>query len=465
MMEFEARFTEEATVEIVHSPVSHRDRAAWILPKLVLGLWVILVALAVGRGFLALSPNHAGCYHIFADAARHWQAEQDLYDRARPRSVEVFRNCPSVAVMLSPLAWLPVVWGNIALRIIGLAVLLPALWWWSRLVLAGTREAEPDLPMRRAWFFLLVAGLCNNSLMDIQLNVLTLGLLIVTVAAVARERWNLAAIACALTVCAKAYPLALGLCLAVLYPRRFAGRWVAAMACCLALPFAFGEPSYVLHQYDEWLRFGLNARYHENHFQDVQQMCLCWGAPMTRQVYQLLGAIIGSGVGLVCLVLRRRSSGERMPLLPVFAMCSAWMMAFGPATEATTYILLAPAVAAATVNAWARRGYLWHRSALTISCGLLTLTQIELIFPIDQPLHRIGAQSVAAVLFLAAMALAALRASWKKSQMPPRAIPCGPGRQGRPTPYPWYAQRPQTRGRPEAARATDSIVMAANAAP
>ena len=83
------------------------------------------------------------------------------------------------------------------------------------------------------------------TLMDVQLNLITIGFILIALAAAAESRWNTAALAVSLACCLKVYPASLALVLAVVYPRRFALRWAAAMALCLLLPFLFQRPGYV----------------------------------------------------------------------------------------------------------------------------------------------------------------------------------------------------------------------------
>src|SRR5438876_1142030 len=71
--------------------------------------------------------------------------------------------------------------------------------------------------------------------------------------AVARDdHWTSAAGWLAGATLIKGYPLALALVLSVLFPRRFAWRFAAALALGLALPFAGGRPAAVVAQYGSW---------------------------------------------------------------------------------------------------------------------------------------------------------------------------------------------------------------------
>jgi hypothetical protein len=370
--------------------------------RLALMVWAILAFLAIGRAALYHLPRHQGCYLVFADAGRHWLAGEDLYDRERPESRVVFRYSPLVAACLAPLAWLPDLLGCACLRAVSVVAFLTSLWWWSCTALPRSCTGE-----MRAGFFLLCAAMANNSFLDVQLNLLTASMLLLTMAAVSTERWSVAAVTVSLACCLKAYPIALALLLAVLFPRRFAGRFVLALAMCLALPFALQEPGYVWRQYQDWVHWGLNQRLGNElsrSYQDLMCWCRTWLVPIDRTTYVWLEIAGGGGIAALCVWQRRRGVPGQELLNYVFALACAWMMVLGPATESTTYVLLAPAVAAAAVAAWVTPRSLGIRLALVGCCILLAATELELMFPLGNPLRHLGTQPFATLLFVAAVA-------------------------------------------------------------
>jgi hypothetical protein len=76
------------------------------------------------------------------------------------------------------------------------------------------------------------------------------------------------------------------------------------------------------------------------------------------------------------------------------------MTTFGPATEARTYVALAPLVALATVRAWTKEPPFWSRQLTFAVLSIFVLSQLQLIFPLNKPLFRIGALPVAALLLV-----------------------------------------------------------------
>src|SRR5262249_5574727 len=84
----------------------------------------------------------------------------------------------------------------------------------------------------------------------------------------------------------------------------------------------------------------------------------------------------------------------------VFGLCSIWMTAFGPATEARTYVALAPLVALAMVRAWAKELPFWARQLTFVVFSIFVLAQLQLIFRLNKPLFRTGGLPLATLLLL-----------------------------------------------------------------
>src|SRR5207249_8128952 len=139
--------------------------------RLALMAWIIIAILALGRAALIAHPHHRGCYDIFAGAGRHWLTGQDLYSPCP--GLAVFRYSPLVAALLTPLGLLPDMLGSALLRLINLCVYLIAFAWWTRAAVPLRLAAG-----QRAALWLLVVPLSVHSLIDVQTNALTVGLLL-----------------------------------------------------------------------------------------------------------------------------------------------------------------------------------------------------------------------------------------------------------------------------------------------
>jgi hypothetical protein len=375
-------------------------RSRWVLLAQI--LWSILIFLTVGRAALYhLSSAHRGSYIVFADGGRHWLHGEPVYDSVNPNSLIVFRYSPLTAVSCVPYAFVSEPVGSALLRALSVAVFGLGFWSWTRTVLP-----RPDQRDLRAMAWLLCLGMICVSMMEVQLNLLTIGFILMALAAAHAQRWNLAAVAISLACCLKIYAIALPLVLVVAYPRRFAGRWLMAMLACFALPFLFQRPEYVWSQYCDWIQWGLNSRLPQGlGFQDFKLICKLYLLPLDNRTYQILEVFSGAAIAGICLLrrLQGRSVREFIPIAG--ALCVAWMMAFGPATEPLTYVQLAPLVAVAAVLAWSSPSRIWYRAIVTLAAVVLMLCQFQLVLPLHKPLQYIAAQPIAAILFMIASAL------------------------------------------------------------
>src|SRR5262249_32951527 len=154
---------------------------------------------------------------------------------------------PLVAGLLVPISFLPVILSSPLWVLLNAAVLLAALFYWQRAV-SATRFSFAILA-------LLVLPLALASLHNGQCNSLVIGLVIAGVAAAAGERWNWATFFIALATFLKLYPVAVGLLLVALYPRKLAVRMAIALGLGVLLPFLMQHPAYVLHQYGDWVAY------------------------------------------------------------------------------------------------------------------------------------------------------------------------------------------------------------------
>jgi hypothetical protein len=367
-----------------------RDRRGGrdLLRRLVVFLWLGTLLLVCGRGLVAARAHSV--YPIFAGAARHWLAGANLYQPTE----EPYRYSPLVAVLLVPFSLLPDGLGGVAWRLLNAGVFLGAVGWWSRAVFG------PGSGSRQTLLFLLILPLSVGSLNNGQSNALVVGLLLAAVASVSSGRWRLAAGCTALATLFKLYPIAVGLLLAVAYPRRFAGRLVLALALGLALPFALQEPRYVQSQYAGWL-YQLQTDHRQNlpvelWYRDFRLLCHSCGVPLGDSGYAAVQLLAAAGIAAVT-VAGRRAGWDRQRLLRTsFALACCWMTLLGPATESCTYILLAPALAGALLDGW--RGPWWLRGGLLAGYGLLVAAQVAVWFPFGRQVHTAGPQPMGALL-------------------------------------------------------------------
>jgi hypothetical protein len=367
--------------------------------RLAVLLWLGVI-LAVS-GVALVQPRRHTVYPIFANAGRNWLDRRDLYGKLRPE-LDVYRYSPAVAALFAPLASMSDALGGALWRLLSAGVYVAALLWWTR---AGLPRALT--PAQRAGLFLLALPLSVPSLHNGQSNVLVLGLLLAAVTAATVERWNLAACCLAAACLFKVYPLVVGLLLALLCPRRFATRWVAAAAAGLALPFLLQEPGYVAGQYHDWLASVWGDRRDDRPvltaYRDLRLLCRVWLTPLGPRTYTLLQVVAGAVIAVVCLACRRAGWPARRLLPVLFILGCCWMTAFGPATESPTYTLLAPGLAWTLLDAWLEERHILIRATVAVGAALFVAAQVALWFPQGASFGSLGPQPLAALLLFAAV--------------------------------------------------------------
>jgi hypothetical protein len=326
-------------------------------PVAARNVWVcVILGLAIHAFCL---PSSHTVYDIYVGAARRWLAGEDLYIRTR----DYYRYSPLFAVVLTPLAVLPDGASAALWKIINSTIFVLSLRAWAGR-LSPRRLSSNEL----AALLLLALPLAMHSLYNGQANLLMLGSLLFGMVAAAEGKWNRAALWIAWATLIKGYPLALAMILMVLFPRQFAGRFIASLAAGLLLPFASVKPAVVAMQYQSWwhhLRDSTEIM--RERLRSIDQLFVIYGHPLSDRTFAVLGALAGAAVMLVCMVIARRSSSRGETVFRIFLWFSLWGLLFGPATESCTYVMAAPAITWALVEAWHRRAWWPERAMLVVS--------------------------------------------------------------------------------------------------
>ena len=140
-----------------------------------------------------------------------------------------------------------------------------------------------------------------------QANPLVEGLLLFAIAAVYIERWNSAAVCVAIATYFKIYPIAVGLLICVIAPRRFSWRMLVALLLLLLIPFLFQHWSYVSSQYHAWIA----TRTSDDRRQwPIEKLPLdlwflihwVWHLPIPPKIYSLIQLGTAGALALFCAV-------------------------------------------------------------------------------------------------------------------------------------------------------------------
>ena len=373
--------------------IEFRRPANW--PRIVLCAWLLTLAIIAGRVAWQGDEKHS-VYPAYAKAAQHWLAGADLYTEDNLS----FRYSPLFASGFVPLAALPPRVGSVLWRLLNAAVYLGGFWWWMRRALPRDFNAE-----WRAKLFLIALPLAAVSLNNGQANPLMTGLLLAAFAAAGASRWTLASIFLAAAFYLKLYPLAAALLLVVLYPRRMIWRLGIAIPATGAACFLLQTPGYVMRQFASWfaylrndLRLDLAP---EAAYRDLRLLLNITGLAPSHLVYFLLQMLAAAAFAAACW--RRRDAPRREALTLAYTWSACWILLFGPATESSTYILVAPVLAWQIAKLWSEPSPFWPRALIAAAAALLAFALIAGWFPHTTRMHALGLHPLAMLCLLAAI--------------------------------------------------------------
>jgi Glycosyltransferase family 87 len=363
--------------------------------KVAWAVWTVVLVVVVLRPLLL---SHRGTsFDTYQLAGSRWLRGEDVYSQWMG-----FVYSPLVAAFFAPLAWLPVSLANILWRILNAALLLGGLAAILKTHLfAGIAEKNFGL------LFILQAPLAIGNIDISQANPLVEGLLLLAIAAVYTERWNSAAICVGIATYFKIYPVAVGLLICVIAPRRFSWRMVIALLLLLLIPFAFQHWSYVSNQYHAWIA----TRTSDDRRQwPVEKLPLdlwfllhwVWHLPIPPKVYSAVQLGTAGALALSCAVQTWKGWAKNRVLIGLFCLVSIWMTLCGPATESYTYLILAPAMVLALGQAFAARQPRLLRALISAAYILQLLAATRASFlPHFKPFWALSALPFSALLFLA----------------------------------------------------------------
>jgi hypothetical protein len=382
----------------------------------VIALAFVLWALAILGVFARISfqPTKNSVYEIYAKAAHNWLSGNSLYDWQEAAG---YRYAPVVAILFVPLAVLPNPVAEVVWRLLDVAVLLGGFAWCTSLRIP-TRDA------RRYWAIalILLLPLALGSVNSGQATCMLAGLLLCTIAAVYRERWNVAAAAASIAFFLKLYPLSLALLLGLLFGRKFIVRFLIACAIGLLLPFLFRRPSAVLQQYGDWiLRLGSENRQDRpaiRWFHDVRLLLRTFGVIVNGGTFMTMQVLAGIMTAVVCWYGHMKRWPLSVLLGRTLALATCWMTLFGPSTEISTYTLIAPSLVWALTSAWFDRSARAARIAPIISYGMFIAVDVALWFPFGRPFAAVGIAPVAGLVFLTVILIDCCRDLWVVSAAP-----------------------------------------------
>jgi Glycosyltransferase family 87 len=380
-----------------------KSLGAWNIGALA--VWIIIfLGLAVRT---LANPNRATAFTVYRLAGIHWLHAQHLYGDWRG-----FVYSPLAAVFFTPFGLLPAGWGNLCWTWLNAAIFLLGV---RALLSSGIYPGIK--PQYHGIVYLLLVPLVLGNLDTGQANPTVIGLVLLAVAAVPAERWGVAALCVAAATYLKIYPLAVGLILMLMAPRRLGWRLFLALVVLGILPFLFQHWSYVSQQYHEWITTRSTDDRLLYPIKDVPLdlwfLLVRFGhLPIPGFVYSAFQLLSGGTIALFCLVGVWKDWPKERLLAGILALVCIWMTLCGPATELQTYILLAPVVVLTLIDALPSSRPLWLRTGLAVVCLLMVLAVARTNFlPSQKGLWILTIQPVAAILFLVCCLVLFLRGS------------------------------------------------------
>jgi hypothetical protein len=301
-------------------------------------------------------------YHM---AAQAWWSGQNLY--VGPSGMNYL---PHFAVLFSPFHFLPFTLGEILWRYCAAATLAVGLWRLARAVFGA--QAEQAF----FWMTILTLPLSMASLRNGNANALFGGVCLLAIAASLEKRWTLGIFWMALSIALKPLGIVL-LGLASLYFVPVIRRLPAAIIALAIFPFLFGSPHYVWGQEREaWINLRACATVTEHRFADFNGILRTFGSPLSGGSSTIVRAAAGVLTAVIWLWGARRITTEATQNLWLYALATGYLMLFNPMTEANSYVILAPALAAWAVyflldEESASRAKGWTVAAIVLGMGLL----------------------------------------------------------------------------------------------
>jgi hypothetical protein len=359
--------------------------AAWTISVLVMTILVWF------------RPYSHTVYTIYAEAGRRWLHGVTAYVSTLHDS---YRYGPTVTAFLAAFGSLPDAVGGVLWRWLGVALIVGGFAYACRTIYPHwTRSTATD----RQWLWLLLLPLTIANLHNGQANLHMLGLLLIGVAAVKSDRWNLAAIALAAACLLKVYPISLALLLIAVFPLRLGPRFVLALVVGAALPFLAQSTGFVLDEYRAWFKIMAAddriASAGQFGYRDLTLLLRNCQVPISREQFLIVEASTGVAAAVLCLFVRCRLGWSAEQLVSfVYAVGTFWMLVCGPTTESSTYVLAAPLAAWLVVDALRGRMSPVCAGLVLVGSGLIYFALFSSMFPFGRAVHDLGFQPLGALL-------------------------------------------------------------------
>jgi hypothetical protein len=376
-----------------------------------LGLWFLTVVVVCVRIFTY--PEWHSVFPTYRDAGAAWIHQAQIY--AAPG---IFLYSPLVAAFFSPFALISQNVAEVLWRLL-LGFALPLALWFNARTLFDFSKKE------FAWLFLLIVPLTLSSLNNGQANIIIIVLFLVAAAAASQSRWLICAFCAAFAVYWKIYPIAFALLLAVVFPNKLIFRILLMLIGLFVVSLFLQKPSYTLQQYGDWLvnLASDRRRAHEYYgrWRDFYLLLRLLGIPISATWWTIVEVTAGCVAAAICFLGAIRHWPRATLLLGAMSLAIVWMLLFGPATEAATYVLIAVPSAYLLIAGWSDVSQSALRVVSTLTyLGFLSAHILNSWFPIKKNVYLVHAiQPCLTLCFCAALFL-----WWKRQLLNESEQPC-----------------------------------------
>lgn len=339
---------------------------AWLLFGLIVS---IVVAVQPDKHTVTPEYRHA--------SEKWWQADpsDSLYNDDQGG----YLYLPQAAILYTPYQLLPKRLGEPLWRLTGLALLAFGLW-----RVAGVLDPKQQERLFLAATLLVIPSALSSA-RNGQVNLPLAGLLLLSVADLARARWNSVTLWLLLSILLKPIALAPALLAAACFaPLRL--RLLGGLALALAAAYLHPSSSFVTGEYHHfWTKLTLAGQPAiGERFSDFFGMLWHWGlhpAPLIISACRALAAVATFCFAL--LAMRRFRGNLTLQALAVMLLAALYLMLFNPRTEENSFVMLAgftALLAARDFLAFDLRRGTW----LTLFCLLLAVENYGFIYPLTK---------------------------------------------------------------------------------
>ena len=148
------------------------------------------------------------------------------------------------------------------------------------------------------------------------------------------------------------------------------------------------EPGYVSDAYQSWVHQIAHDNRHsgqlENSYRDFYMLVRIIGMHLSEKHYQVLQMAMAVLVAVIVVRGQRLGCGKTRLLRAAFDLGCCWIVLFGPATENSTYALLAPTLALAAWEAFQPCEHAWLRWWMAATVGLFLVAVVIISTPIGK---------------------------------------------------------------------------------